>query len=742
MNDERWLLLVVLAIFILLGIVYSVTVPIFEAPDEVSHFFYIKHLVDTQRLPVQNPEAPMLWGQEGSQPPLYYVLAALIVSPVNMERAVDFLWENPHHNVGVPFEPGNKNYFVHTDKERWPYRGVPLAVHLARWFSLLLGVGTLVIVYRLVRHVYPEPHWMALAVVATVAFIPQFVFIHAAVSNDSMIVFTASLALLLMTRAVLQEQRHRRAFILGAVVGLAALSKLSGLALIPLGYLALYLQSRYSRRPLRVWLLFLLYTLGFLLVAGWWYVRNYTLYGDPTGLNKMLAIVGRREQSWTWEAILGEWRSIRWSFWGLFGWFNVPMSLRVYMLLDRLSVLIVLGWVLALARARPSRPGRLGWARVLLFLWAGVVLVSLIRWTTMTLGGQGRLLFPAIASIGTLLVLGWYGWWPRGWREYGAFALSLLLFTLAFIAPIRWIAPAYAKPPRIPPDRIPRSAKRVDRVFGGRIRLWAVESPQITVHPGDTVDITLYMSKVGPISVDYTLYLHLLGRQGEDVGNLNTFPGWGTYPTRLWRDGEVIVDHYRMRVNPQAKTPTLVRVEVGFYNLWTREGLPVTTTEGKPASGLIKSFRLVQKNPPPQVPQVSLEANFGNELLLVGMDPPPAVVHPGERFRFRLYWRALRPARASYTMFTHFIREGDPHPVAQNDKLPLDGDYPTLAWAPGETVVDTYVIDVPKSAQPGVYNLVAGVYQLETLRRLPLVSGPANPWVKDGAMLMRMRVEP
>ncbi len=742
MNDERWLLLIVLASFLLLGVLYSVTVPLFEAPDEVYHFFYVKHVADTHHLPVQNPEAPNLWAQEGSQPPLYYVLAAFVISPVSTDRAMNFLWENPHHNVGMPFQPGNKNYFIHTDEERWPYRGVPLAVHLVRWFSLLLGAGTLILVYRLVRYLYPQPRWMALAVVATIAYIPQFIFIHAAVSNDSMIVFTATLALLFMVRLMLQGARYRHAFVLGCLVGLAALSKLSGLALLPLGYVALAFSSNHPRRQRRWWLLALLYTIGVTAVAGWWYLRNYLLYGDPTGLNQMLAIVGHRHQEWTWQAIWGEWRSIRWSFWGIFGWFNVPMSLRVYTFLDRLSVLMALGWVGALVRFRGQWPKERAAGVLLVLLWGGLVILGLIRWTTLTLGGQGRLLFPAIATWGLLFVWGWRGWWPRMWQTVGSFVLPVFLFTLAFVAPIRWIAPAYAKPPRISPEQIPSSARRMDLVFGQQIRLWAVDIPQITVHPGESFDITLYMSRIVPISVDYTLYIHLLGRKGEDVGNLNTFPGWGTYPTRLWKEGEVVVDRYQVDIDGHAQTPTLMRVEVGFYNLWTRQGLPVTTVDGKPANALVKSLRLVHPRPSPAIPQVSLRANFGNEILLVGMDPPPTVVHPGDQVIFQLYWQALRPARASYTMFVHFIREGDPHPLAQHDKLPLDGDYPTLAWAPGETVVDTYTIKVPSNVRPGTYNLVTGIYQLQTLQRLPLLEGPVNPWVKDGATLLRLQVEP
>ncbi len=742
MKHERTLLSAIILLFILLGVYYSVTVPIFEAPDEVHHFFYAKHLADTHSLPVQNPKAPSFWAQEGSQPPLYYALVALVISPINTDRAVDYLWENPHRNVGVPFQPGNKNYFIHTDREDWPYRGLPLAVHIARWLSLLLGVGTILGTYAIVGSLRPDLPYLRLATAATVAFIPQFIFISAAVTNDNMINFIATLAILQMVRLVLQNGKYRQVLLLGLLVGLAALSKLSGLGLFLLGLVALSLHGRHRENSKRLWVMILLFTLVVLLTAGWWYARNFVLYGDATGLNRMLQYVGYRHPPLTVADIPTEFRGLRWSFWGLFGWFNIPMGLRAYRLLDALTLFATLGLILGLVRHTLNLGDSRVWALLLLPAWLTLLMAALVRWTSLTPGTQGRLLFPAISAIGLLFVLGWTRWLPRSWRPFWSALLPLLLLGLTAIAPSRWIAPAYAKPPRIHADQIPASAKPVDLVFGNRIRVWAVNIKQITTHPGDTIDLTLYMGKVGDLPVDYTLYVHLLGRKREDVGQINTFPGWGTYPTRLWKDGEIIVDHYRVKVSPRAHTPTLMRVEIGFFNYWTKRHLNAKTLEGTPTISLLGSLRLVDRQAPVYTPKVSLNATFGNEMALVGMDPPPLHVKPGETLTFSLYWKALRPTSASYTIFTHFIRTGDPRPLAQNDKLPLEGDYPTLAWAPGEVVKDTYRITVPKNAQPGTYNLVAGVYQLQTLQRLPLLRGPANPWVDNGVTLMTLQVGP
>ncbi len=74
-QSER-LLIVLITAYVILGVAYSVTVPLWEAPDEIAHFEYITRLVKTHSLPVQQ----MGVLDEAHQPPLYYAVAALVSS--------------------------------------------------------------------------------------------------------------------------------------------------------------------------------------------------------------------------------------------------------------------------------------------------------------------------------------------------------------------------------------------------------------------------------------------------------------------------------------------------------------------------------------------------------------------------------------------------------------------------------------------------------------------------------------
>ena len=75
MSEKRWLILILIA-FLILGIVYAVNTPVFEASDELWHYPMIQHLANGNPLPKQvfDPQAAGPWKQEASQPPLYYYL--------------------------------------------------------------------------------------------------------------------------------------------------------------------------------------------------------------------------------------------------------------------------------------------------------------------------------------------------------------------------------------------------------------------------------------------------------------------------------------------------------------------------------------------------------------------------------------------------------------------------------------------------------------------------------------------
>ena len=177
MNSHRGLV-IVLAGFLLLGVLYSLVTPAFEAGDELWHYPFVQSLATGHGLPIQDPNVKTLWEQEGGQPPLYYALSALATFWIDARDLPDRLWRNPEAKIGIPLAFGNKNMVVHTSAEIFPWQGTTLAVHIIRFFSVFLSALTIVFTYLFALEIRKDS-WLATLVAAIVAFNPMFIFISA-----------------------------------------------------------------------------------------------------------------------------------------------------------------------------------------------------------------------------------------------------------------------------------------------------------------------------------------------------------------------------------------------------------------------------------------------------------------------------------------------------------------------------------------------------------------------------------
>lgn len=110
---------------------------------------------------------------------------------------------------------------------------------------------------------------------------------------------------------------------------------------------------------------------------------------------------------------------------------------------------------------------------------------------------------------------------------------------------------------------------------------------------------------------------------------------------------------------------------------------------------------------------VAASARFEDEVRFLGY----GLEALGDRaFRLTYYWEALRRPSADYTFFVHFVR-GD-RIVFQHDHAPLGGVYPARLWPAGERVRETFELTAPARLEAGAYDIVVGVWDPKTGRRL------------------------
>ena len=736
--DRSFLALV--AVFVVLGTVYNVCTPLFEAPDELFHYPFVRHLALGGGLPVQDTADPEPWHQEGGQPPLYYALAALVTCWVPSDDLPEIAQPNPHADVGVIRPGGSPNMVVHTPRERWPYRGAVLAVHLAREVSVLLGALTLLFTYHLAREVLPDRPLIALGAAALVGFNPMFLFITAAVSNDSLAAAVCTVALWLLVRRLRQEPEPGQWAAVGVVLGVAGLTKVSALGLWPLAVAVLAWVSwrRRSWRDLLRCGAVMLAVAG--AIAGWWYYRNWRLYGDPLGWSVFLAIVGRRSDSATAHQLLSELPGLIRSYWGVFGWMNVGGPGWYYTLFHALMLTALGGLLVGAGRwvLRATRLAGPGVLRVgLVAVWAVMVAVGLVRWTALTMASQGRLLFPAAGAIALLLAVGLGSWLTGRWRDLPVLVVGAVMAAVAVWVPFGIIRPAYAPPRLLTEGELAAIPERLDLEVGEGMELLGYRLDRREVRPGDDLAVTLYWRARARMDQDYSVFVHLLDQNGIKIAQRDCYLGRGLFLTTLWRPGDAIADTYFVHVPENTFNPNHLTLEVGLYVLGG-ERLPMRDREGRAVGDAVRlpEIRLhVEARDGIANP---LAVTLDGRVRLVGYDLDRTALPAGETLTLTLFWKPLEPLAPGHRTFA-VLRAWDG--AIWVGAAGRSGTEAGRAWQPGQVITDTLSLVLPPDMPPGEYYVDAGMYAGAASQRLSVV-GRGGSVEGDRYALTRIRVLP
>jgi hypothetical protein len=564
-STPKFWLIVIVVIFLILGLIYSVTVPLFESPDEIWHFAFADHLAKGGGLPVFSA-AKSAFLREGGQPPLFYAAVALAIWPIDRSDFPSWVRFNASHPaVTRGATSDTPNVFIHSAREDLPWTSSVLAVHVARLVSLVFGALTVVGVYFVGRSVTGRDD-LALLSAALVAFTPQFVFVSASVNNDSLMAATATwvgVTSLRISSLEPQTSNRREVVWLGILLGLGLLSKLGGLILAPLAGLALAIRWFRPRSHLKfdIWNLIFEVSIVFgiaAFVCGWWYARNVSLYGDPLGWNVWLSDIGVRTPTPALWQLVPEFPALFRSYWADLPGF--PMSSVVYVALAVIVLVALAGVIKSLISNFLLRPPDLKfdiWNWIFTLLWLGIIFVGVVRYMQTTPAAQGRLLFPALAPLGVLMVWGLSEWTGRAWLP-GIVTVALSALTL--VAPFTLIRPAFAKPVL---TQLPVGTQPTQAQFGDRVELIGTQFSTDHVEPGGTLRVTTYWRALQDSPRDQRLLIRLMRPDGNSAGQLDTTLGTNLYPTTLWRPGQIIMDVHVVRTDSDLSPQETLRVHLG-----------------------------------------------------------------------------------------------------------------------------------------------------------------------------------
>jgi hypothetical protein len=729
---RRWSLVVVLVAYLVLAISYSLASPIYEPTDELRHFRYVRHLIVYRSLPVQTAEGPRA---QSHHPPLYYTLGALaswwvpVAQEVYYSPPVNPFWAYRYWEVS----DDNKNQYLHGDDERFPFGGVTLAVYVVRWMTVLVGAGVVWLTGSIGREVFPDRPALTVGAVALVAFNPQFIYLSGAINNDIAAALCSAAVLWVCVRLARDGPSVRIAVTLGVLYGLALLTKFNLLALLALVELA-YILAVWRTRDWRAFLRGNLVVLGLAaLIAGWWFVRNWVLYGDPTGIGKVSELWAGRPASEGWWAVRQSLPYLWSSLWGRFGYGQVPMPQPIYQGLLIFCGLALAGHLVPRKERLPLTASLLLGATVLTFTAVVVYYVAI-----QPAGPMGRFLFPALPAFAVLLVVGLSRFLPRRLGWVASLVVTLGMATLAVYALVGVLAPAFGRPRPLTEAQIEAVPSPTNVNFGSSTgsegsdmaRLLGYQVAPTVVRPGDTIEVTLYWQPLARTDRDYAIFVHLLSDVGPMVAQRDTYPGLGKYLTTAWEPGVAFADTYRVHVPETAYAPDAGYIQVGVY---LPDGPRLTMPDGRDALRLTT----VEIQPWPGEFPNPLDINFGDQIALVGYKLDRRVVRPGETIRLTLYWQALAPMRENYRVFAHVL--GDEDQVwARSDSHLVDGTAPTKEWQPSQAVEDVRKLTIGLTTPPDFYDVEVGVYARDT-GRLPVVAEDEHR-LSSRVLLSKIRV--
>lgn len=245
---------------------------------------------------------------------------------------------------------------------------------------------------------------------------------------------------------------------------------------------------------------------------------------------------------------------------------------------------------------------------------------------------------------------------------------------------------------------------------------------------GERADLALFMRPSGQLMPGVQLALGWRAQDGV-VTWTPAQPLVGTgQASEHWRSGEALEIHHLVPVPDELDTGVYTLV---LNPLLGSEGEPLLP-EPVPLTDL--TVKHTERLYSPPTTQHAQRATLGETARLLGYDLSTSSLSPDEALSLTLYWHALGPEQRDLTVFVHLV-DAEGRVRGQADAWPSGGARPTSGWVQDEIIIDAHQVALDAAAPPGVYRLAIGLYDANTLTRLPALNDDGTRWPDDAVIL-------
>ena len=139
-------------------------------------------------------------------------------------------------------------------------------------------------------------------------------------------------------------------------------------------------------------------------------------------------------------------------------------------------------------------------------------------------------------------------------------------------------------------------------------------------------------------------------------------------------------------------------------------------------------------------PEVEMGVRLGEHVQLKRVRLSARTLAPGETLTVVPIWESDGQTEKDYRVFCHLLSTSG-ELVAQRDDPPVYGFRPTTTWRAGEIIEDSYDIALGEDLPPGEYELSMGMYDIETMERLPTYDPADEHLPEDRIVVGTLHIE-